>query len=302
MKIIMMLCLMMAGVGWEGRVWAAKPDKIVIAIQPTSTPQKLASRAQELEEFLEARMDAEVEIFFPASYAGVVEALRFGHAHAAFMGAWPAAMARQRAGARVVLAEVRTVMIDQVLREEPYYYSYWVVPMDSSVFSLDDLRGKTAAFPSLISSSGYVAPMARLVELGFLEQQPDGVNPKHFFGEVIFSGGYAQAWEALKSGQVDVSVIAGDVPESLYREVLGKTRILETQGPIPSHVVVVSRDLDPLTTEQLTNALLDLKGGDEQDLMRKFVSGIFVRFQPADARHLDPLEKMLEATGFDFES
>src|SRR5688500_2355033 len=79
---------------------AEEQGKLVIAIQPTSTPEQLESQAKELEAFLEKRLNREVEIFFPTSYAGVIEALRFGHAHAAFMGSWPATMARSKAGAK----------------------------------------------------------------------------------------------------------------------------------------------------------------------------------------------------------
>lgn len=294
--LILVSVVLTAGYG----VAAEEREKLVIAIQPTSTPQQLESQAEELETFLEKRLNREVEIFFPTSYAGVIEALHFGHADAAFMGSWPAIMARNRAGAKVILAEIREVFIEGDKKEAPYYFSYWVVPKDSVYKSLNELRGKKAAFPGQLSSSGYVAPLSKLAALGFVSQKEDGVDPKEFFGEVLFAGGYAQAWEALKAGQVDVTVIAGDVPEKLYREVLDNTRVLDKQGPIPSHVVVVSKDLEEPTKDQLVNALLELNAAEHRELMRKFVSGIFVRFEPAAEEHLQPLERMLELTGFEF--
>lgn len=275
-------------------------EKLVIAIQPTSTPQQLESQAKELETFLEKRLNREVEISFPTSYAGVIEALRFGHADAAFMGSWPAVMARNHAGAKVVLAEIRDVFIGGDKKEAPYYFSYWVVPKASVYQTLSELKGKKAAFSSQLSSSGYVAPLSKLVDSGFLSRKEGVVDPKDFFGEVLFAGGYAQAWEALKAGQVDVTVIAGDVPEKLYRDVLDNTRVLDKQGPIPSHVVVVSKDLEEPAKDKLVNALLELNSAEYRELMRKFVSGIFVRFEPATEGHLQPLEKMLELTGFEF--
>ncbi len=279
---------------------AEKRSKLVIAIQPTSTPQQLESQAKELEAFLEKRLNKEVEIFFPTSYAGVIEALRFGHAHAAFMGSWPALMAKSRGQVEVVLAEIREVMIDQDKKEAPFYFSSWVVLKNSPYTNLSELKGKKAAFPSPISSSGYVAPLAKLVERGFLSREEGVVDPKEFFGEVLFAGGYAQAWEALKAGQVDVTVIAGDVPEMLYRQVLENTRILEKQGPIPSHVIVVKKDLDVALRDQLVKAFLELNSEEYRGLMRQFVSGIFVRFEPATEEHLRPLEEMLRLTGFEF--
>lgn len=283
-----------------GPVSAQDQGKLVIAIQPTSTPQTLETQAKELEEFLEKRLNRDVEIFFPTSYAGVIESLRFGHAHAAFMGSWPATMAYSKAEAKVVLSEIREVIIDQENKEAPYYFSYWVVLKDSPYQNLNELKGKKAAFSSQLSSSGYVAPLSRLIDLGLLTRTDGPADPQQFFSEVLFAGGYAQAWEALKAGQVDVSVIAGDVPEKLYREVLDNTRVLEKQGPIPSHVVVVSKDLDDATKDQLVAALLELNAPEYRELMRKFVSGIFVRFEAATQEHLQSLENMLELTGFEF--
>jgi phosphonate transport system substrate-binding protein len=276
--------------------------KIVIAVQPTSTAGELTEDAGEIESFLEERMDGvDIEIMFPTSYAGVIEALRFGHADAAFMGAWPAALAAEEADAEVVLAEIREVAIGDDVQEQPFYYSYWVVMPDSPYESLEDLQGADAAFPSQLSTSGYVAPMARLVELGLLEASEDGVDPDDYFGEVFFAGGYAQAWAALEAGQVDATVIAGDVPEDLYREVLDNARIIDEQGPVPSHAVLFSNDLEDPLRSDLESALLDLGSDESRELMRKFISGIFVRFEATTTdEHLGSLNKFLDLTGLAF--
>lgn len=280
---------------------AARGEKLVIAVQPTNTPEQLSADARDIEQFLERRLGRDVELVFPTTFAGVIEALRFGHVHAAFMSAWPSALARKHAGADVVLAEVREVVIDEDKVEAPYYFSHWVVPKDSPVTGLDQLRGRKVSFPSPLSTSGYVAPLARLVELGYLPTTGKEVDPRAFFGEVLLSGGYAQSWEALKSGQVDVSVIAGDVSENLYREVLANTRVIEKQGPIPSHGIVFAKELqDPLRT-QLKDALLELGKPEYRGLMRKFISGIFVGFKPTTSEeHLATLNQYLSVTHLAF--
>ena len=281
---------------------AATPaaGKIVIAVLPTNTPDQLQADAKGLERFLAQRMNRPVEIIFPTTYAGVIEALRFGHAQAAFMSAWPLALAEKRANATIALAEVREVVIGEQKTEAPYYYSYWVVRPDSPYRKLEDLRGKRAAFPSTLSTSGYVAPMGRMVELGLLPATGQ-TEPKHFFGEVAMAGGYAQGWEALKAGQVDVTVIAGDVPEKLYREVLAGSRVIEQQGPVPSHGVAFAKSLDPETRQALTDALMALNAPEQRDLMRKFISGIFVRFEPTTGeKHLAGLNNFLRLTNLEF--
>ena len=277
-------------------------ESLVIAIQPGATQDELVDQATELEAFLEERIDADVEIRFPTSYGGVVESLRFGHADAAFMGAWPAALAVEKADADVVLAEVREVIIDGERTEEPFYYSYWVVPTDSEYQTLAELEGKNVAFPNQLSTSGYVAPMARLKELGLVTPEPgEAVDPDDFFGDVFLAGGYSQAWEALQAGQVDVSVIAGDVPEELYRDVLDHTRVIEEQGPVPSHSVVYSDSLEEPLRSELTAALMELGDDEHRELMRKFVSGIFVRFEETTTdAHLGNLAGYLDDTGLSF--
>jgi len=167
------------------------------------------------------------------------------------------------------------------------------VRKDSPHQRLEDLRGKRACFPSELSTSGYISPMYRLVQLGILKPP---VDPRQFFGEVVFGGGYAQCWEALRNGHVDVTIMAGDVPARLYWEAMNGSRPLEKQGPIPSHVVLVSKRLPPEFKEELKKALLEIN--QRQDLMRMFVSAIFVRFEERSAEeHLRPLQEALEKTG-----
>lgn len=281
---------------------AGRHGKLVIAVQPTATPEQLSVDAKELREFLSKRLGRDVEVVFPMTYAGVVEALRFGHAQAAFMSAWPAQLAAKHAKAEVALAEVREVMIGDESRAETFYFSYWVVPKDSPVDKLEQLRGRRAVFPSPLSTSGYVAPLARLVELGLVPRQGGKeADPKAFFGEVRFAGGYAQGWEALKAKQADVAIIAGDVSEKLYREVLAGSKVIEKQGPIPSHAVLFARDLDQGSKTQLRDALVDLGKAEHRPLMRKFISGIFVGFRPTTAeQHLAALDKFLGQTQLAF--
>lgn len=301
LAILLASALLVAGCGPFGL--GQQQETITIAVQPTQTAEELTASASEIADFLSERVGQPVELVFPTTYAGVVESLRFGHADAAFMSAWPARLAWTIAGADVALAEVREVVIGEEKREETFYYSYWVVRPDSPADSLADLRGMRAAFPSPLSTSGYVAPLARLVELGLVPAPGTGqaADPGDFFGEVTFSGGYAQGWRALQAGQVDVTVIAGDVTETLYREVLAGTRVIEQQGPVPSHSVAFARDLDPATKQRLIDALLELGHVEHRDLMRKFISGIFVGFERTTAKeHLGSLDAYLEITQLAF--
>jgi len=278
--------------------------KLVVAIQPSVSSDDMLKKARPLEKFLRDGLGGktDVQVYVPSSFAAVVESLRFGHAQVAFMSAWPAQLAVQLGGAEVALAEIREVLHGTKKVEAPYYFSYWIVQKDSSYQNLQALKGKTACFPSPISTSGYVAPIGRLAELNLIQtQERKEADPKTFFKEVLFGGGYGQCWQALKQGQVDTTVIAGDVPEKLYNEVLGATRIIETQGPIPSHAVVLSKELkDPLRSRAV-QTVIQLGAPDQRELMRSFISSIFVGFKPTTAaEHLGSLNRYLKLANLKF--
>ena len=272
---------------------SSKIEKIVIVVNPVPR-DRVEAEARELESFLESRLGLDVELYFPVSVAAIVESLRFGHAQVALgVGSLPAALALYVADVEMILVEVRDVVIGSESKAAPYYYSYWIVPRDSPYRSLEDLRGRRVCFPSELSTSGYIFPMYRLVQLGYVKPPTD---PKQFFGEVVFSGGYAQCWEALKRGYVDATIMAGDVPLSLYWEAMNNSRVLEQQGPVPAHAVLVSKSIPKDLRDKIKEALLELN--HRPDLMRKFVSSIFIRFEERSVdEHLRPLMNALEATG-----
>ena len=283
---------------------ALAQGKVVIAIQPTVASDEMLSKAKPLQNFLEKSLGGrtKVEIYVPTSYAAVVESLRFGHAQVAFMSAWPAQLAVRLGGAEVALAEIRQVLHGKDKVEAPYYYSYWVVAPDSPHKDLQALKGKSVCFPSPISTSGFVAPMGRMVELN-LVPAADGkeADPKAFFKDVLFGGGYGQCWQALKQGQVETTIIAGDVPEKLYNEVLGASRTIESQGPIPSHAVVLSKELKEPLRSRVIQSVSKLSAPEQRDLMKTFISSIFVGFKPTNANeHLGSLQKYLKLANLKF--
>ena len=295
------LTLLLAGcVGPAAPSVAAEKTKVVLAITPTDNAAKLQDKATELEQYLEAETGYDFEIVIPLTYAGVVEALRFGHADLAFMGSWPAALAADHADARVELAEMREVVIGDTEVVAPHYFSYYVVMKDSPYTTLEDLRGKHIAYTSTTSSSGYLYPVASLVSKDLVPAAAAGkeADPGAFFGQVTFAGGYGQAWDALRMGNADVAVIAGDVKASLYHEVLNGTRVVAEQGPIPSHAVVFAKDFNGAEAENVKDALLGIEG-DKKQLMRDLVSGIFVEFKETTTEeHTGPLAEALQLAGF----
>ncbi|MFN3804656.1 MAG: phosphate/phosphite/phosphonate ABC transporter substrate-binding protein [Pyrobaculum sp.] len=308
--LIIVVILAIALAIWPGgdKIEASKivEDKIVVVVNPGVSTRVTVAEAEELRQFLERELGMRVEIYYPLSTAAVVESLKFKHAHVALgVGSLVGAIAMREAEVEMPLVEIREVVIDKPTAA-PYYYSYFIVLKESPYRTLDELKGRRACFPSETSVSGFIMPMKLLLDRGYIDTT--GVTkpselPLKFFGEVKFGGGYAQCWEALKGGHVDVTVMAGDVALKLYYDAMNNSRVLllhtgeeAKAGPNPSHVVLVRKDLPPEIKQKIVEALLKLN--DRPELMRKYVSAIFVRFEKRDpGEHLGPLMAALESLG-----
>ncbi len=234
------------------------PVPLIFAFQPQENPEGLAPGARELAAYLSTELGTPTEVFLPTTYAAVVEAMRSGHADVAYLSGWPYLTAHREAGAEILVVEERN--------GSPFYQSQWFVRADGDVESLADLRGRSVAFPSPASTSGYLFPVARLVEEGLLQT---GEDPQAFFGQVLFAGGYEQALQALAAGSVDAAA-AADYAFPLYLDEAqrARVRVLTQQGPVPTHGLAVRGSLPPAWKERIRAALLTLNEPEHQELLR----------------------------------
>ena len=81
-------------------------DKLTIGFIPSEKADELTPKAESLADFLESEFDGkvEIEVVVPSNYETIIEGLRFGHIHAAFMDTGPGWIAHDRANSEVVMA------------------------------------------------------------------------------------------------------------------------------------------------------------------------------------------------------
>ena len=149
-------------------------------------------------------------------------------------------MARARIGAAALLSEV--------YRGKPSYRGAVFVRRDSGIARLEELRGKSIAFADPISESGFLYPLDLFVEAGLLTT---GDDPKAFFGEVYFAGGYQQAIQAVANGLVEAAGVSVYATLMLDAGQRGAVAAIATTAPIPSHVVVARGGLEPALRHRL---------------------------------------------------
>jgi phosphonate transport system substrate-binding protein len=269
--------------------WAADPDTLSVAFQPQENPEKLQLNAKQMTEFLSKELAMPVKVYLPTDYAAVVEALRAGHAHVAYFSAWPYMLAHKLAGADIIAAEERG--------GQTYYYSQWYTRADTGIASLKDAKGKKAAFTAPSSTSGYLFPLAKLVEDGLIEKKG---NPMAYFSHVTFAGGYEQALKALVNKQVDVAA-ASDYAFARYlsAEEQAQIKVIAKQGPVPTHCLAVKSSLSKPLREKVQAAVLKLNAPENKDLL-KSVYGAEKIVAATHEKHVSALANALALTGLDY--
>lgn len=256
---------------------------LTFAFQPQENPEGLELDTERFAEFVGERTGYDVEVFLPTNYAAVVEALRSGNADVAYFSGLPYLHAHNEAGVELLVVEARD--------GDPFYYSQWYALADSDIDELADLEGRSIAFTSPSSTSGFLFPMAELIDQGLVEAKGD---PKDFFENVTYAGGYEQALMALVNGRVE-GAAASDYALSTYlsEEDQAKLKVIARQGPVPTHGLAVHPDVDEETKTAIRDALLALNEEEHQELLES-VYGAEELVERTHDEHVSALEHATE--------
>jgi phosphonate transport system substrate-binding protein len=162
----------------------------------------------------------------------------------------------------------------------PVYFSDVIVSRESPFQAFTDLRGASWSFNDPDSHSGYLATLARLLELGETDE---------FFGRVIDAGWHQVSVELVASGQVDASAVDSHVLAVELRdrpELANRLRVIESFGPSPIQPLVARRSLDAGLRQDLRDILTGLAGDG-------LGQGLIQRLTPVTDAWYDPIRAML---------
>ncbi len=261
----------------------APATELKIVFIAYQNPEQLVEDVKPVIAYLEKVLNIAVKYFMTTDYAGVVEGLRNKSADMGFMGPLQYVIAHEQSGAYPILGEV--------YGGKAYYTSRIFVRKDSGIKSLADLRGKTIAFVDPISSSGYLYPLDLFKEKGFFKD-----HAEEFFKRIYFAGGDEQAMRAVYNNFVDAAGIGQFAYNLLRPEERNEIIYIGESKRLPSHCVVVRKDLNGETVNKVRNALMALNDGPNHDLLRYLynVDG-YVEVGPED---FDEVREVARAYGF----
>lgn len=260
---------------------------VVVALKPDKNPDAMLEEREKLSEVLGEKLGVPVEVIVPLSAAVIREGLRNGSIDLGYVSATEFLPMGEGGEAVVLLANE--------IKGKTGYESLWLVRKDAGYSSIADLRGKPVAFSSRTSTSGFFIPLKDLRDRGLVKSAAglDG-----FFGEgnVQFGTGYVSAVERVLSGQAEAAAVSDYVflgDRHLTNEQKQQLRVLQSQGPVPTHVLVGSSRLGKEQAEMLRRIFLSM---DESAALQELRDRIFTaKFVEVDAAtHVAPVAEAVK--------
>lgn len=181
------------------------PKKLVLAAVPAEQDAQLQESYSVTVEILSDELGIEFDFFQAADYAGVIEALIAGRVDLAQFGPFAYVIATAN-GAQAKPVGVMT----GEKGEEPGYQSFLVARTgNTEINSLPDILGKRVCFVDPGSTSGYLLPLA-----GLLDQ---GIDPETDMN-AIFAGGHDASVISVVNGDCDAGFAFDSMVTSLLIE------------------------------------------------------------------------------------
>lgn len=261
----------------------------VVALKPDKDPEAMLSERKQLEEYLSKELKGSVKVIVPLSASVIQEGLANGSIDLAYLSGTDMVMARERGTADLFLA----AKIDG----KTSYESLWLVAKENTAKNIGDLQGKPVAFASRTSTSGFLVPVADLVRSKKLKSKD---SPEIYFGKgnVLYGTGYVSAIEKVFQGQAEAAAVSDYVflkDKHLNAEQKARLRILQKQGPVPTHVLAISKKTPTDRRATLEAALLKMNSGSNAALRDKLFNSELVKVD-AD-KHLRATVENFELTG-----
>jgi phosphonate transport system substrate-binding protein len=177
------------------------------------------------------------------------------------------------------------LLVAPQMREQTVYYSYLIVPKESPVRGLINLKGKAFAFSDPLSNSGRLAPTYELFRIG--------TTPEAFFSRYVFTYSHDNSIVAVADRLVDAAAVDSLVYDSLAitdPDLIAKTRIVTRWGPYGMPPVVVHPGLDRSLKGRLRRLFLNMHRDVEG---RGTLNTLFIdRFVPIQDEAYDSIRRM----------
>ena len=181
-------------------------------------------------------------------YNAAVEAVRANRAQIAWYGGKTYIQAAEIADVEAFAAGVRKGDTDAS------YFAYFVVPADSELQTLEEIKGKTLALNTIGSTSGDLIPQVELMKVGL------SVKNKDDFENVFYAGSHDACLMAALNKHADVCGMSSRnfdarILDGTFK--LEQVRIIHRSDPVPPPPLAYSKKLPIEVRNKIKQATLE---------------------------------------------
>lgn len=259
MLAILVLVLALTGCGSSGggEQGTEDPDPLRVGVVPNQNPESVEANYEPFGDYLSEQLGRQVELTVPTSYNAVVEAMVNDQLDLAYFGGLSYVQARNRADVVPLVTEINPRTGDTT------YHSVIIVPADSEIEDVSELRGRDFAFGSVSSTSGSLYPAIMLRDAG--------IDYRTDLGNFNYTNGHDATAQAVANGRVD----GGGLEDRILYDLEDKgtvdensVRVIEESDSIEGYPWVVRGALPDDLKMDITRAFLDLDDLALLDLLR----------------------------------
>ncbi|MCL4425201.1 MAG: phosphate/phosphite/phosphonate ABC transporter substrate-binding protein [Firmicutes bacterium] len=225
---------------------ASQKDKVLrVAAAPVISPRENFQYYGDLLKYLAETTGYSVSLIQRPTYAEINNLMKAGEVDVAFVCTYSYIQGHDDFGMELLAAPE--------VGGAAEYRSYLIVPAQSQVRQLADLKGKSFAFTDILSTSGWLVPVFRLKEMG--------TTPEAFFRSTEFTYSHDNSIRAVAEGLVDGAMVDSIVFDTMVAQdpALGrKVKVVARSEAFASPPVVVNPLLAPELKGALKKYFLDL--------------------------------------------
>ncbi|HIY58826.1 MAG TPA: phosphate/phosphite/phosphonate ABC transporter substrate-binding protein [Candidatus Tetragenococcus pullicola] len=267
-----------------------KEEALQLQFVPTNNDGSMEAQAKPFANYLSEKLGRDVTVTLATDYSTIVEAMASNKIDIGIMPPAAYVQARNQDAANAILtSELGAYNRETGLPEEGKLSSTFkgeiLVRADSGIDSLADLKGKKIAALSPNSASGYIYPVAEMIDAG--------IDP---MTDVTFTtvNDIPSEMTAVLNKQQDACFVfegARNVFASKFedQDLFKELKVLYlTEGDIPNDAIAVSPSLDQELVDQIKEVFLNMK--DDEAGAEAMAMWSHKGYKEADEKNYDTVE------------
>jgi len=222
-----------------------KSQTLRVAVSAMVSPKETFSNYRALLDYIGKKLNCNIQLIQRKTYTEINDLFLKGKVDLAFICSGPYATGKEKYGFEALATPI--------IRGEPFYHSYLIVNKNSSIKTLEDLKGRVFAFTDPESNTGSLIPTYWVAQ--------KGETPESFFKSINYTYSHDNSILAVAKSLVDGAAVDGMIWEYYNTRNpvnTSQTRVIKKSIPFGSPPFVASMYLPSDVKENARNVLLKM--------------------------------------------